>query len=174
MVPQPQMEHVKNLEASRDEFIAAASGLTEAQVKRQPEPGRWSVLECAEHIVITEGRFLSWLETASTEGAPARDLDKEAQLAARVSSRTSKAQAPDPAKPVGRFAALSDALAEFQAVRARTIQFAAAKGDGLYALATQHPFFGPLNGAELVVLIAGHTRRHGAQIKEVRAALGCA
>jgi len=173
MVPQPQMEHVKNLEASRDEFIAAASGLTDAQAKQQPEPGRWSLLDCAEHIVITEGRFLNWLETAETEGAPARDPEKEAQLAARVSSRTSRAQAPDPAKPVGRFATLADALAEFQAARARTIQFAVATGDGLYSLATKHPFFGSLNGAELVVLIAGHSRRHAAQAREVRAQLGC-
>ena len=173
MTPQPKMEHIENLEASRDEFIAAASGLTEAQAKQQPEPGRWSVLDCVEHIAIAEGRFLGWLEAAETEGAPARDPGKEAQLAARVASRASKANAPDPVKPAGRFATVPEALAAFASGRARSIQFAAGRAEGLYALATKHPFFGPLNGAELVVLLAGHTRRHCAQIREVRSQLGC-
>lgn len=163
------MEHVKLLHDSRDEFLAAAGGLTETQAKQSPGPGRWSVLDCVEHIAATEGRFLSWLETAATEGAPPLDRDKEAQLAVSMSSRARKAQSPEPARPVGKFPGLAEALAEFQAVRDRTIQFASTRAEGLYSLATAHPFFGVLNGAELVVLIASHTRRHRDQIHEVKA-----
>ena len=166
------MERIQALEQSRDEFAAAASGLTDAQAKQRPAEDRWSVLECAEHIAIVEGRFLGWLENAGIEGAPAADQSKESRLSTMVSSRERKAQAPDPAKPAGRFASVADALADFRATRARTIEFARSQGDGLYKLATKHPFFGALNGAELVVLIAGHTRRHCDQLREIRNQIG--
>jgi len=41
----------------------------------------------------------------------------------------------------------------------------------LYALASFHPVFGPLNGVEALIIIASHSRRHAEQIREARAAI---
>ena len=160
---------------SRAEFHAAAE-VSEAQAKLSPAPGRWSVLDCVEHIVFVEGRFLGWLQNPETQPAPpppAPPIDKqrEVQILSRVASRANRVQAPEAVHPAGRFATLAEALEQFHAVRARSIAFAESRGADLYSLAARHPFFGPLNGAEVMLLMAAHSRRHAAQIDEVRSAL---
>ena len=87
-----------------------------------------------------------------------------------VASRETRVNAPDPIQPAGRFATLAEALQHFDDARARSVAFAVKQGAGLYSLAAQHAFFGPVNGAEVMCLMAAHARRHAAQIREVRAA----
>jgi hypothetical protein len=171
MAPQEENEIVKCLVDSRADFRAAAEGVSEAQASVRPEPGRWSVLECVEHIVIAEGRFLGWLQNPVADPAPPMDKEKEAKLLLGVSGRSQRVNAPEPVHPTGRFATLAEALVQFDAVRANSIEFAESSGAGLYSVAAKHPFFGAVNGAEVMVLIAAHARRHAAQIREIRAAL---
>ena len=171
MTPQTQDEHVMQLELSRDEFLNAVQGVSESDAKIPPPSGGWSVLDCVEHVIVAEGRFLGWLETAAAEGAPPRNEGKEAQLVARMGNREGKRPAPDAVLPTGRFASLAEAVDQFRATRRRSIEFAGARGPGLYSLVVQHHFFGTLNGGEVAVLIANHGRRHAEQIKEVRAAI---
>ena len=171
MAPQEQSEIVKCLEDSRADFRAAAEGVSEAQAKMRPAPEQWSVLECVEHIVVAEGRFLGWVQNPVAEPAPPMDKEKEAKLLLGVSGRSQRVNAPEPVHPTGRFTTLAEALAQFDAVRANSIQFAESNGPGLYSLAAKHPFFGAVNGGEVMVLIAAHARRHAAQIREIRASL---
>lgn len=171
MAPQEKSEIVQCLEDSRTDFRAAAEGVSESQAKVRPAPGQWSVLDCVEHIVIAEGRFLGWLQNPLAEPPPPMNKEKEAMLLMGVSGRSQRVQAPEPVHPTGRFATLAEALAQFDAARANSIQFAESTGAGLYSLAAKHAFFGAVNGAEVMVLIAAHARRHAAQIREIRAAL---
>jgi DinB superfamily len=171
MSPKERSEIVQALEDSRAEFHAAAEGTSEAQARLSPAPDRWSVLNCVEHIVIAEGRFLGWLQNPEAQPAPPVDKHREAMLASGVASRATRAQAPAPVQPTGRFSTLVEALDQFASARARSIQFAEERGADLYSLAARHPFFGPLNGAEVMLLMAAHSRRHAAQIREVRSAL---
>ena len=171
MAPKERTEIVENLEHSRQEFIAALAGLTESQAKLRPDPERWSVLDCVEHVATVEERFLGWLEAAEKLEAPRVDKEKEASFTARVPDRSTRVKAPDAVVPVGRFASLAQAVEHFNAGRTRCIQFADDRYDDLYCLASAHPRFGPVNGVELLIIIAGHSRRHAAQIKEARAAL---
>jgi uncharacterized damage-inducible protein DinB len=171
MAPQEKIEIVQNLERSRQEFIAAVAGLNEAQAKLRPDPARWSVLDCVEHVTTVEERFQGWLNSAKKLDAPRIDKEKEATLMARIPDRSVRAQSPEAVLPTGRFATLEEALEQFNAGRTRSIQFAEGRCDDLYCLASEHPRFGPMNGVEFLIIIAGHSRRHGAQIKETRAAL---
>jgi hypothetical protein len=66
---------------------------------------------------------------------------------------------------------LSDALAEFKATRNRSVQLIQERGADLYSVRANHPYFGDLNGAELIQLIDGHARRHADQIREICEAL---
>jgi len=162
MAPQERSEIVNNLEHSREEFLAAVAGL--------PDPERWSVLECVEHVAFVEERFLGWLDKAEKLDGRRMDREKELRLMAMVPDRAVRVKAPEAVIPSGRYAALSDAVEGFKSMRARSLQFAE-KPDDLYCLASQHPRFGPVNGVELLIIIAGHSRRHGEQIREIRAAL---
>ena len=168
MAPQERSEIVNNLEHSREEFLAAVAGLTEEQAKAKPDPERWSVLECVEHVAFVEERFLGWLDKAEKLDGRRMDREKELRLMAMVPDRAVRVKAPEAVIPSGRYAALSDAVEGFKSMRARSLQFAE-KPDDLYCLASQHPRFGPVNGVELLIIIAGHSRRHGEQIREIRA-----
>jgi hypothetical protein len=129
------------------------------------------VLECVEHIATVEERLMGRLESAERLEEARVDPEKEAQLAARVANRSVRAQAPEPVAPKGRFTSVALALDHFHAVRMSTIRFAEERGGDLYHLAAEHPRFGSLNGAELMVIIAGHGRRHAEQIREITALL---
>jgi hypothetical protein len=171
MAPAERTEIVENLERSRQEFMAAVAGVTEAQAQARPDPERWSVLDCVEHVTTVEERFLGWLETAKKLEEPRIDKEKEAGLRVRIPDRSARAQSPEAALPTGRFATLEQALEQFNLRRTRSIEFAQDRCDDLYCLASEHPRFGPMNGVEFLIIIAGHSRRHAAQILEARAGL---
>lgn len=171
MTPRETGEILKNMRDSRAEFHAAAEGVSEEQARIKPAPDRWSVLDCVEHVAVVEGHFLHWLESPEAAPPPPADPEREANLMAGVAGRATRAQAPGVVVPAGRFATLAEALAQFDAVRARSIAFAEQHGAGVYALSASHPFFGPINGAETLVLMAAHCRRHAAQMREARAAI---
>jgi hypothetical protein len=174
MTPEARTEIIEILEQSRCEFNDAVGALPEDQALIKPEPERWSVCECVEHVVTTELRFLSFFDNAGRTGAPPVDKEKEANLTARVTNRSQRAQAPEPVRPSGRFPTLTLGIEEFNAVRTRSIEFAAAQGSELYSYSLQHGRFGPLNGYELMLIIAGHARRHAEQIRETKATVGAA
>jgi DinB superfamily len=146
-------------------------GLTERQAAARPDPERWSVLDCVEHVTAVEQRFLGWLEAAEKLDAPRVDKEKEARLTVRIPDRSTRAKSPDAVLPTGRFKTLAEAIDQFNAGRTRSIQFAENRCDYLYCLAASHPRFGPMNGVEFLIIIAGHARRHAEQIRETRAAL---
>jgi hypothetical protein len=171
MAPGERSDIVQVLEDSRKVFHEAAAGISESQASTSPGEGRWSVLQCTEHVTIVEERFLGFLENAGRLDSPAIDPTKEADLMARVTNRTTRAQAPEPVRPSGRFASLAEALAGFHAARTRTISYATEHAAELPVHACQHARFGDLNGRELLVIMAGHARRHAEQIREVRSAI---
>jgi len=172
MAPETSVDVIQMLEAGRQELAAAVSGISEEQAQSNPAPGRWSVLQCLEHLTTVEEIFLGRLEQAPRTGAPPADTQKEAELARRIPDRTTKAQSPEKALPAGRFQSLAQAVEAFQATRNKTVGFARQEAANLYAIASEHPRFGPLNGTEVLVFMNGHARRHTAQIREVRSELG--
>ena len=171
MSPEERSEVVQALEDSRKVFNDAAGGFSESQAGTRPAEGRWSVLECVEHVTTVEERFLGFLERAGRLDAPAIDPKKEAGLLALVTDRTTRAQAPEPVRPVGRFATLSEAVDGFNAARTRTVAYATERAADLPSHDCHHPRFGAMNGREMCMVIAGHARRHAEQIREIRAAM---
>ena len=171
MAPSEAIDIVQILEKSREDFHGAASGFPESLAKTRPGENRWSVLECVEHVTTVEEMFLKRLASGEFTEAPAEDKTREASLAQRFVDRTTKRQAPETVVPKGRFTTLAEGLKQFQSARDTTLQFARERGADLYTLASMHPAFGPLNGVEALMIIAGHARRHAEQIREVRAAL---
>jgi hypothetical protein len=161
---------IEMLEAGRRDVADSVAPLSDADASRKPEPGRWSALECMEHIVFAESRYLSWLENAAVLNSPQRDPEREAWITARVGDREWDWQAPEVAIPTGRFHTVTEALAEFNAVRDRTVAAAKARESQLFSLQAKHSVLGLMNGAELMRLTAGHASRHAVQIRKVREA----
>jgi hypothetical protein len=160
------MNLVSILEAGRRDFLDATRDVSPEQAAAKPVSGGWSVLECLEHVVAAEERYLDWL-TAGESIEPRRDADKELWLFTMIRSRLTKVEAPDAVRPCGRFATLDAALTAFKAVRDRSVQAVRDRGDAIHTIGATHPYFGNLNGAELMQLVDGHARRHADQIREV-------
>ncbi|MGA7239858.1 MAG: DinB family protein [Bryobacteraceae bacterium] len=168
MTPQTSTDPIDALEVSRHHFEAATQGFSDSEALAKPAAEQWSVIDCIEHICITESLGLKRLQSAEAAPEPSLNPEKEAAMAAQVENRATKFQGPPVAMPTGRFATLSEALAEFAATRGRTIEFVR-DCPSLAALRVNHPVFGQLTGREYALLIAGHCRRHAAQIAEIRA-----
>ena len=159
------MNLVAIMEAGRRDFLDAIREVSPEQASFKPAPDRWSVLECVEHVVTVEDRHLGWLSNGTAD-AGQRNSEKEMRLFTTIRSRLTKVESPEAVRPQGRFGTLAAALAAFEAVRDRTVAVIQKSGDGLYSMGAKHPYFGKVNGAELIQLIDGHARRHADQIRE--------
>jgi hypothetical protein len=72
-----------------------------------------------------------------------------------MADRVTRVDAREAARPVGRFSTLGEALAGFSEARTRTIRFVEERLGDLHWLDCEHPRFGKMNGAELLLVAAG-------------------
>ncbi len=92
----------------------------------------------------------------------------EQAILAKGASRSRKFEAPEAARPKGRYATLQDAIAEFERVRGRTIAFVETYTDDLRARMTMHPLRGQVTCYECLLMVIMHPIRHSAQIEELK------
>lgn len=166
-----QSELIEQLQKTRDTFLSGVAGVSDAQAKFKPEPDRWSIEECAEHVALVENGLLTRLTQESTASEHAERPERQAQLRKLGYDRSSKRQAPERARPTGRFGSLSKALEQFAANREKTIEYVRDTTEDLHARTVVHPI-GAMTCHELVVLMSSHTLRHLEQIREVQATPG--
>jgi hypothetical protein len=160
-------ELLEKLNQGRDEFLTATAGLTEVEASRRPHSAGWSILECAEHVATVEANLLQRL-TAHTPLPDGPERNIEARILAAGIDRSRKFDAPEPARPTGRFATLQDAVAAFTAARARSIAWLEDFEIDLRRCSAIHPAFGPVTAYEMVLFMAMHPWRHALQIRDLR------
>lgn len=156
-----------SLETGQQAVIGVLSGVTEDVARRSPGPGRWSVLECMEHLAVAEAYLLAQVEGAARSETPVVNLAREKAIVERGRDRTKRIEAPDAAKPTGRFATLKEAADHFGASRARTLKFVESCEGDLRARLAHHPLIGTVNCYENLLIMAAHPLRHTQQIREI-------
>ncbi len=172
-----QEERAKAIQWMKDshaETLAALESLTDAQLKFKPAPERWSVLEVAEHIALTEGQLFAAMEKALN--APvnpeweAKTKGKTQFLEDVLAGRKGKASAPENIVPSGKLSR-DEVVAKLKEGRAKSLKFIETTELPLKAHTFDHPFpvFGTLNAYQWLVYIPLHNLRHNKQIAEVRA-----
>jgi len=150
---------------------AALDGVTEELATQVPGEGRWSILQCVEHVATVEAVLFSLIQGAQQADGPTVSAQREAMILERGADRTNKRKSPETALPQGRFALLRDALMSFHASRDRTIHFLETNQQDLRAMVAVHPLMGSLNCHEFLLLMAVHPARHARQIEEIKASL---
>jgi hypothetical protein len=163
---------LEHLNASSTQFADSIRDLTPEQWNHKPAGGGWSIAECAEHIVLTEGLLRGMVTDKVLSAAPSaeraagrRGLDQ--QVLDMITDRSRKAQAPEPLQPSGKFSSAEVALKQFEIERKQTIHVAKSAQD-LRAHATPHFVFKELDAHQWLLYLSGHTMRHTAQIQEVK------
>jgi hypothetical protein len=166
-------EQILRLIAESDEaLVAAVAGLDDHGVRRRPEPERWSVLECVEHVILVEDGVFASISVRSRPGAPPAELRREGQILRGMTKRELKFTAPEFAEPAGRYASLAEALQEYRKRRARTVAYVEQYQEDARNRTTMHPALGPVSCQEMFLVLALHPARHALQIHEARKRLG--
>jgi hypothetical protein len=163
---------LEQMEMSKKAFLASISGLSEAQWKFKPAPNVWSVAECAEHIVLSESFIFDSAQKILQSPAVPRPEKSNSEfdhmLAMGVQDRSHKATAPEPITPSGKINTPADAARAFTEKRDKNEEYVKTTTDDLRIHVAPGPA-GPMDAYQFLVLMATHTARHTAQIKEVEA-----
>jgi hypothetical protein len=172
---QAEREHaVAELDSSQKAFLAATSGLSEAQWNFKAAPDRWSIAECAEHIGVTETFILNLITEQALKGPAEPEKralvqGKDSSLMTMVVDRTAKFKAPEAIQPTRRWTTSREITKNVLESRARTIEFVSTTQEDLRDHFMDHPVFKTLDTYQWILLTSGHMRRHTAQILEVKA-----
>lgn len=161
---------MSDLNATRKRFYDSLQGLSQAQWSFKAGPDRWSILECAEHIALTEDALLGMLTQKAIQGplTPEKNLKgNDDQVMKMIRDRSQKAQAPAELRPAARFKTPAEAWQHFNESRDRTVAFVEKTGENLRGHTLK--FVNEIDAYQLVLIIAGHSARHTAQIEEVKA-----
>ncbi|MBZ5620771.1 MAG: DinB family protein [Acidobacteriia bacterium] len=163
------------LETSKKNMLASIQDLTAGQWTFKPAPAVWSVQECAEHIILAEDYIFSGsqqvLKTPVVPRPDGSNAEADHKLVAGVQDRSRKATAPEQLVPGRKFATPDDAVREFTARRDKTIAYVKTSNDDLRVHVGPGPA-GPMDGYQILLLLASHSARHTAQIREVEANAG--
>jgi len=162
---------IRLLHDSANEFLKLISGLTDAQWTYKAAPGRWSVQQAAEHVVLGETAMLTKIaEALAAPPSPdwqEQDARKTGFLARVLPDRGRKATAPAPLVPHHDWTR-DETIARHKEGRARTLQFAEAVDRPMKDHLAEHPFpvFNMLNAHQWLLYIPLHNVRHNQQIAE--------
>ncbi|MEM9686877.1 MAG: DinB family protein [Bacteroidota bacterium] len=163
---------VKEMTNSQKRLFKAIKGLSENQLNFKSSPNAWSVAECVEHITISENMISGMLEGAlKTPADPSRRSEvkmPDEKVLAIIKYRSTKAQAPEPFQPSGKFGSYEETVKAFKEKRAAHIKYVKTTKDNLRNHYQQLPF-GTIDGFQVLLFMSGHTERHVEQIEEVLA-----
>ena len=144
------------LEAGPDRLAEAVAGLSEADVRRPPEPGAWSVLQILRHVADSEivyGYRLRLIAAADRPAIPGYDQDAWAE-ALHYHHGT-----------------VADALADHSDARRATVRWLRALDDDQWTRVGVHSERGEESVRQIATLLAAHDLAHTGQIARARASL---
>ena len=174
-------ELIGMLDSSAADFMKLIDGATEAQWKWKSSPDRWSIGECAEHILLSERMlYQTALDALASPADPewATKTGGKAEFIKKVMPNRNPggaggAQAPPEIVPSGTLSH-DEVVRRFNESRAEIKAFV----EKLDAPAKQHivthpfPVFGDLNAYDWLIYVPLHTVRHSRQIIEVQQTAG--
>jgi hypothetical protein len=173
MLETEKQEILLALSRGRDALGAAVAGVSDDLAVRKPIDGGWSILECVEHVDVSERYLQTRLSSATRVERPVANRVREGRMLERGVDRSRPVACPEGGWPRGRFGTISAALAKFDEARAETVKFVQYFDDDPRCWVTDHPVIpGPVNLMEILLTMAVHPARHAKQIEEIRTEIG--
>ena len=146
--------------------FTAAAAVPEECARVRPTEGSWSVLEVAEHIVLSDRGMLKRYRDAGENTHPL-NLDAERFIETMGRDLSIRRQAPPHVQPTGQFASLAEALHEYRRTRAEIVRLIESSEEDFRTKLVPHPLM-EMDGYQLFLLIAAHSERHTRQIEAVK------
>jgi len=157
---------VAHFEMTESWLVDEVSHLSPAQLKFRPSPGSWSILDCVEHLDLSEPEYWRMLKKVmaappSKDESPSEDVDR---LWYGI-DRTERTKTVPAETPQSRFTELAPALAEFRALRKTMLQYVrTSKDDWRHHLVPDWD----RDAYQWLLMISAHSQRHILQIREIK------
>ncbi|MCF1714362.1 DinB family protein [Flavihumibacter sp. RY-1] len=164
---------VAQLESTRDLLLKTVEGLSEEQFNYRAAEGKWTVLECLEHITLSESALMGWVQQSlQTPADPSKRSEvkvSDADLLEKTPDRSQKFNAPEMLQPKGSQQNAAALLKTYQEARVKTLEYAKTTKDDLRNHFIQHPAFGTIDTYQGLLMLSAHSKRHTLQMQEVKA-----
>lgn len=160
----------KILEETRDALLKKVKNLSTVQLNFKATPESWSIAECVEHIAISETNIFGFSQLSLKEAAdPSKRSEvkfSDDAVVNMIADRSTKVKASEPFTPSGKFGSFEGSLKEFTEKRNNNIKYVKTTSDDLRNHYNDFPF-GKLDAYQTILFMAGHSKRHTAQIDEI-------
>ncbi|MEP6834647.1 MAG: DinB family protein [Gemmatimonas sp.] len=156
---------------TRQQLEAFVQSVPASMQTQRAEPDGWSVAENIEHLCMIEdsvGRLITSM-AKQLRADNAQETDTSSMLNALdqfgLPATKAKLIAPSAYRPTGTLST-AEALEKLRDIRARVLE-AVQKANGLDLTKASfpHPFFGPMDGYQWLLMIGQHEMRHLNQMK---------
>jgi uncharacterized damage-inducible protein DinB len=160
------------LASSEARLLALVEPLSLAQWRFREMPGRWSIAEIVEHVVLFEN-FISQAIDNALKGVPEPGkrvvaAEKEPLIMGLGASRRTRFDARESVRPAGHSQDPAELIAELKKFRARTLAFAAGTQAAVHDHFFPHIAFGDLDCYQWLVVLGQHAERHAVQIEQIK------
>lgn len=159
------------LTQTRNHLIKTLEGLTSAQLHFKASENSWSIIECVEHLALTEEMFLKTVHKSVAEGPKPELRDSlvftDDQIMPMIVDRSNKVKTAQPFEPSGKFGSPDETVEALLNTRTELMEYVMNTDDDLRNCFNSDLPFGTVDGVQLIVFIAGHAERHILQMEEV-------
>jgi DinB superfamily len=150
-----------------DSWLAdEVSHLSPAQLAFRPSATSWNVLDCVEHLVLSEREYWATFKTSMAARpvkgeSPSDDVDR---LWYGI-DRTQRTKTIESETPKSRYAGVEPALRDFQTLRATMVAYARTSQEDW----RHHLIPGwDRDAYQWLIMISAHSQRHILQIREIK------
>jgi hypothetical protein len=172
-------ELVDRITRQREKLLQSVSGLSETQLNHKPDAA-WSVSEVLNHVSLVDeanakltSNLLKRAHATALPPDPSPDASEIHSMDEILPTMAAqKFQAPEFVTPDSH-ATASESLARLTASRERMLaNVEQLDGLDLSGLTFPHPFAGPLNAYQWILVAGAHEYRHAEQINRMKSQLG--
>lgn len=157
------LEYNKSIRA---ELLNSVSHLSDEQLNKEVEEGRWTVMQVLLHLYIIEFSVAKTIQYTLKKGERQSTKVKPIEL---IVDRSTKIKAPSFAEPDETFITLEEMQVKLKESRNALLQVVSNSNmDQLREKAFQHPVFGLISLEQWVPFIGYHEKRHIEQIEELK------
>ena len=158
---------LKRLDSVHAELKTTVNGVDPALLSRRPAEDEWSVAEVIEHLCLVEGAVMKGIKAKLAQPPVKVSFLKKFFPMRIVSLRMKRLQAPKYVQPANDLPPVDELMKKFDAVRATTKELCINEGSQrLSQVCLKHPYFGDMDGAAAISMVAFHEQRHLKQIRE--------
>ncbi|MGS2764226.1 DinB family protein [Sinomicrobium sp. M5D2P9] len=153
-------------------LLQNVKGLSSEQLKFKATSDKWSIAQCLEHIILTEGYIFDMVNTLMKEPANPERREEikitDEDLIKGMTDRSQKAQAPEEIQPSDKYTNARQALQDLEKQRAKIKKYIKSTSvEDMRNHVTDSPF-GAIDAYQFTLFIAAHSARHTLQIEEVK------